>query len=189
MGFRDLFTKRVQEHQEVAEAEQEQKRQEATVRQGVQAQVDPMVKALVAEVFETLSASKWPSIPVIERPGVKAYALGSFHSYHSDSEWRNAEAVVDSQGHIAFYHSCKTIGRWPETITAVSTNPLEGVYESLLDSVQQADEPGRYPISINSDGTLMYCHSSGSDYRDNPIYTYKPLDEYLANLAARTVSG
>lgn len=187
MGFKDIFTRKVQEQDAAAAGTQEQQRQEALVRQGVQAEVEPKLRALVGEVFEAMASAKWPSIPVegASDVAITAYALGSFHTGFSGSTWANADAVVDSQGRLAFLHRVEILGQWPDQ-TAVSTGPLDEPYERLLGAVERTDEPGRPTLTITTADTLMYCRSS-YDARDQPVYTYLPLEEYLANLAAMTL--
>jgi hypothetical protein len=187
MGFKDIFTRKVQEQNAATAAIKEQHRREEVVRQGVQAEVEPKLRALVGEVFEAMASAKWPSIPVGGAPEgeVRAYALGSFRTGFSGSTWGNADAVVDSQGRLAFLHGVKILGQWPDQ-TAVSTGPLDEPYERLLATVERTDEPGRPTLTITTADTLMYCTSS-YDARDQPVYTYLPLEEYLANLAAMTL--
>lgn len=187
MGFKNIFNKRVTDHQEAAAAQMQQQRQAAVIRQGIQAEVEPKLKALAGEVFEAMSAAKWPSIPVDggTEAGLRAYALGRFHTGFSGSTSGNADAVVDSQGRLALVHGVKILGQWPDQ-TAISTRPLNEAYEKLLSEVQRSDGPVPTRLTITTEGTLMHC-TWYHDAHDQPVYTYAPLEEYLANLAAMTL--
>lgn len=187
MGFRDIFTRKVIEQQEANAVSAEEKRQAAIVRQGVQAEVEPKIKELVAEVFESMRAAGWPSVPA--QNGVRAHVYGGLRENHPGSRSGNADVVIDSEGRIAFKHAVEVQGEWHER-TATASASLAEAYEKILASVKRTDEPDvLHSISINSAGVLMYCECTSYDYFDRPQFKYMPLEQYLAEAATRTVAS
>jgi hypothetical protein len=186
MGFKDIFKGKLQERQEAVRTQVEQQRSETILRSGIQAEVEPKLRALVGEVYETMREAGWSTVPVPD--GTRAYVLGSMRELFPNSRAGNADVVIDSEGRIAFKHNIDVQGEWNERIALASTS-LRDAHEKILARVQRTDEPSvLHTVSINSAGVLMYCECTSYDSFDCPNFTYLPLDQYLANLAARTIA-
>lgn len=187
-----MFKRKLAEQQDVAHEAATRREAAAVQRTGVQAELEPKLRAIVLEAYEAMRQVKWPAAQVLtegfshDPTGVTAYAFGRFGRGLTRSV--NAEVVIDSDGKIAFNHSVTAVGEGSDK-TVVSCYPLYAPYERLLASVQRTDEPEGRALTLNSAGQVIYSRSTGMDRYDHLIYASEPLAEYLATRAAHTVAG
>lgn len=190
--FKDIFSRKLQDQEKVARASAARKETAAVVRSGIQAEIEPKLRAIVLETFETMREMKWPVAQVVpgrdQAPtGVTAYAFSPFDSSRSAGNLI-AQVVIDSDGKIALHHHVQAVGgRGDQTV--VRCYPLDRGYEELLRSATRTDTPEGTGITLNREGGLMFTEATHRDLNDDTVYKTVALTEYLATRAAHTIAG
>lgn len=190
MGFRDVFRKRLQEEQvhatEIA-AELQHRQMERT---GLLAEVEPKLRALTMEVFDTMREAGWPAITVtVNSPtsatDLTAYAFAPLEPIRSITSVVRA-LVIDSTGKLALSHSVRVTGEWPDK-KPVSCDRLDQGYEYLLSRAVRSNAPRDHCLHLTAAGELWLSESYTQS--DDLKYRTQPLVDFLADRAARTIAG
>ncbi|GAA4034469.1 hypothetical protein GCM10023063_18150 [Arthrobacter methylotrophus] len=193
MGFKDIFRQKLQGEVLKVEAREASRLETAAVRSGILAEVEPLLKGLVSEVFAELQSARWPKMTVMDgypsqQTDISAYALKPFSKTITNTE-RSAQAlVIDSDGRIVLSQTVSLIGGGADQV-ATYCHHLGSGYEKLLRGIVRTDTPRADGIYISESGALGFATQAGWDRSERPLYRTEPLEEYLAQRAAQTVAG
>lgn len=190
MGFRDLFQKKLQQEQSHAVEKAAELQSRQVERTGLLAEVEPKLKTLTLEVFDSMRDAGWPPITVtVNSPtsatDLRAYAFTPFQALRSGSPVVKA-MVIDSAGQLAFSHDVRVTGEWPDK-KPVSCDLLDKDYEYLLSRTVRSNEPRDHCLHLTDTGELWLSESYVE--ADDLKYRTRPLVDYLAERAARTIAG